>query len=69
MKIHCAEPTRKFRHAELGTLDPLLRVALGILAQAAEDAQATDNPGRAREALNWLEVVGVHWIAILEGTK
>ena len=49
-------------------VEPLVQIALAVIAQAVTDAGDAENPSRRREALDWLESTGVTWVEWLIGT-
>jgi uncharacterized protein YfaQ (DUF2300 family) len=53
-------------HADAALLDPLLRIAMAVLAQAAQDT-ASAHPELRDPARAWLDAEGQTWIEILAG--
>ena len=53
-------------HTDVTLLDPLLRVAVAVLAQAAQDA-ASERPDLRDPARAWLDTEGQAWVEILVG--
>ena len=61
-------PKSALQRGEMFNVEPLVQVALAVIAQAVADATDAENPNRRGEALAWLESTGAAWAEVLIGT-
>jgi hypothetical protein len=60
-------PKLVLQRGEMFNVEPLVQVALAIIAQAVADAYDAEDPSLRREAVAWLKRDGAAWVEVLIG--